>query len=51
MKTVAVRLYGADDLRVEEFELPNINDNEISLYLYCRRAMPGGSAGILCFYS
>lgn len=29
MKTRAVRLYGKKDLRLEEFELPQINDNEI----------------------
>jgi len=29
MKTKAVRLYGKDDLRMEEFEFPAINDNEI----------------------
>ncbi len=29
MKTRAVRLYGADDLRLEEFELPEIKDDEI----------------------
>ncbi len=29
MKTKAVRLYGEDDLRLEEFELPEITDNEI----------------------
>ncbi|MDR2860874.1 MAG: zinc-binding dehydrogenase [Elusimicrobiota bacterium] len=29
MKTKAVRLYGADDLRLEEFELPQIKDSEI----------------------
>ena len=29
MKTKAVRLYGEKDLRLEEFELPAINDNEI----------------------
>ena len=29
MKTKAVRLYGQSDLRLEEFELPEINDNEI----------------------
>ena len=29
MKTKAVRLYGKRDLRVEEFELPPIRDNEI----------------------
>jgi len=28
-KTKAVRLYGADDLRLEEFELPEIRDDEI----------------------
>ena len=31
MKTKAVRLYGADDLRLEEFELPEINENEVLL--------------------
>ena len=29
MKTKAVRLYGEKDLRLEEFELPAIKDNEI----------------------
>jgi len=29
MKTKAVRMYGADDLRLEEFELPPIKDDEI----------------------
>lgn len=29
MKTRAVRLYGKEDLRLEEFELPQIKDNEI----------------------
>jgi threonine dehydrogenase-like Zn-dependent dehydrogenase len=29
MKTRAVRLYGKNDLRLEEFELPQIKDNEI----------------------
>jgi len=29
MNTKAVRLYGKSDLRVEEFELPRINENEI----------------------
>ncbi len=29
MKTKAVRLYGAKDLRLEEFELPDIKDDEI----------------------
>ena len=29
MKTKAVRLYGADDLRLEEFELPEIGEDEI----------------------
>lgn len=29
MKTKAVRLYGERDLRLEEFELPEIKDNEI----------------------
>ena len=29
MKTKAVRIYGVDDLRLEEFELPQIKDDEI----------------------
>ena len=29
MKTKAVRLYGKDDLRLEEFELPAIKEDEI----------------------
>ena len=29
MKTKAVRLYGKNDLRFEEFELPPIKDDEI----------------------
>lgn len=29
MKTRAVRLYGADDLRLEEFELPKMKENEL----------------------
>ena len=29
MKTKAVRLYGKNDLRLEEFELPPIKENEI----------------------
>ena len=29
MKTRAVRMYGLDDLRLEEFELPEIQDDEI----------------------
>jgi len=29
MKTKAVRLYGKEDLRIEEFELPKIKENEI----------------------
>ncbi len=29
METIALRMYGASDLRVESFELPEIKDNEI----------------------
>ena len=29
MKTKAVRLYGKEDLRLEEFELPPLGDDEI----------------------
>ncbi len=34
MKTKAVRLYGKDDLRLEEFELPEMADNEILAEVY-----------------
>lgn len=33
MKTKAVRLYGKNDLRLEEFELPAIGDNEILAHI------------------
>ena len=29
MKTKAIRLYGADDIRLEEFELPEITADEV----------------------
>ena len=35
MKTKAVRLYGKSDLRLEEFELPKIKDNEILAKVVC----------------
>ncbi len=35
MKTKAVRLYGKADLRLEEFELPAIKDNEILAKVIC----------------
>ncbi|MFT3737779.1 MAG: zinc-binding dehydrogenase [Breznakibacter sp.] len=35
MKTKAVRLYGKKDLRLEEFELPVINDDEILAKVVC----------------
>jgi len=35
MKTKAVRLYGKNDLRLEEFELPAIKDNEILAKVVC----------------
>lgn len=49
MKTKAVRMYGAMDVRLEEFELPEIKDDEIlvkvlvtvsvcQLINYCSRA-------------
>ncbi|MBR7110469.1 MAG: zinc-binding dehydrogenase [Clostridia bacterium] len=33
MKTKAVRLYGKNDLRLEEFELPEIKDDEILVHI------------------
>lgn len=35
MKTKAVRLYGKKDLRLEEFELPAIRENEILAKVIC----------------
>jgi len=35
MKTKAVRLYGKDDLRLEEFELPPLGENEILARVVC----------------
>jgi threonine dehydrogenase-like Zn-dependent dehydrogenase len=35
MKTKAVRLYGKNDLRLEEFELPTIKDDEILAKVIC----------------
>ena len=29
MKTKAIRMYGANDIRLEEFELPALRDDEI----------------------
>ena len=34
MKTKAVRMYGKDDLRLEEFELPQIKDDEILVKVF-----------------
>src|SRR5512139_2662818 len=35
MKTKAVRIYGKDDLRLEEFELPPLQQNEILAQVIC----------------
>lgn len=35
MKTKAVRIYGKGDLRLEEFDLPAINDDEILAHVVC----------------
>lgn len=35
MKTKAVRIYGKNDLRLEEFDLPKIMDNEILAQVIC----------------
>ncbi len=35
MKTKAVRLYGKNDLRLEEFELPQIREDEILAHVIC----------------
>jgi threonine dehydrogenase-like Zn-dependent dehydrogenase len=48
MKTTALRLYGKRDLRLETFELPAMQDDEIlarvvtdSLCLFLERGQPG----------
>ena len=33
MKTKAIRLYGVNDLRLEEFELPEIADDEVLVHI------------------
>ncbi len=38
MKTKAVRLYGANDVRLEEFELPEISEDEILIKIVCDSA-------------
>ena len=38
MKTKAVRLYGANDVRLEEFELPRISSGEILIKIICDSA-------------
>lgn len=35
MKTKAVRLYGKDDLRLEEFDLPPIREDEVLAHVVC----------------
>jgi threonine dehydrogenase-like Zn-dependent dehydrogenase len=35
MKTKAIRMYGKDDLRLEEFELPQIKEDEILVKVVC----------------
>ena len=35
MKTKAVRLYGSNDVRLEEFELPPISSDEILIKIVC----------------
>jgi len=35
MKTIALRLYGKSDVRLEEFELPQIKDDEILAKIVC----------------
>ena len=40
MKTKAVRLYGVDDIRLDEFELPEIKEDEI----YMENSKAGGQS-------
>jgi L-sorbose 1-phosphate reductase len=35
MKTKAIRIYGKDDLRLDEFDLPEIRDDEILAHVIC----------------
>jgi L-sorbose 1-phosphate reductase len=51
MKSMAIRLHGKDDLRLDEFELPNIKDDEIladvttnSICMSCHKAAIQGAA-------
>ena len=37
MKTLALRLYGENDLRLERFELPEITDDEILADIVTKR--------------
>ena len=50
MKTKAVRLYGKDDLRLEEFELPQMKDDEILAKVFsddiCMSTYKAGHAGV-----
>jgi D-arabinose 1-dehydrogenase-like Zn-dependent alcohol dehydrogenase len=40
MKTKAVRMYGKNDLRLEEFELPEIKEDEILVKVISRISTP-----------
>ena len=35
MKTKAIRIYGKDDLRLDEFELPDLREDEILAHVIC----------------
>jgi L-sorbose 1-phosphate reductase len=35
MRTKAIRIYGKNDLRLDEFELPAIKDDEILAHVIC----------------
>jgi threonine dehydrogenase-like Zn-dependent dehydrogenase len=35
MKTKAIRIYGKDDLRLDEFELPELREDEILAHVIC----------------
>ena len=48
MKTTAIRLYGKKDLRMEEFELPQIKDDEILAKAFARHQLTYPFREVFC---
>ena len=55
MKTKAVRLYGVNDLRLEEFELPQIKEDEILAKVvrdsFCMSSYKAAKSHLICLKS